>query len=492
MALSEQERAVMLDVKTQGGTKEDAREILGQMRATAAPEPTRAFEAQEFATREEAEEFAKTAEPLPVETIQAPVEFDKGVVQKVREAAISAPTTRQAILRGAGEVAGEVTEEIIAPVIKFAGEAFATLFPTITQTGKDLGNFIAETKIGKKGIEALAEGADSYKDFADRNPEVADDLNALLKVAEIAPVVPVTKAVAPIAKQVIQEIPERFKESVRKNAADKAQEDFRKRAEKVGIITEERLTPAVRERLAREGKLEFKQSILTGDEIRVIPSNESLRLQSTVARVVPDIDVENVAKATTQIKAGIKNISEEFAEDLSQITVDKTKLAPIKESIENVRTLAKESPDFIAIGESGVNKVQNQFMKIIDDLDAKEDANLNDLWDARKNYDSKIPKAVKEANSNSNPINQEKQKLWLENRSMINDLMEEEAKRVAADAPDVAQAFTDLKDLINARDKIASRARDLKETPGLLSIETLKSAGITGAGGAVLWNLLGL
>ena len=110
--------------------------------------------------------------------------------------------------------------------------------------------------------------------------------------------------------------------------------------------------------------------------------------------------------------------------------------------------------------------------------------NLDDFWDARKAYDARISDVVKKANSQSAPSTQLQKQMWLENRKIFNDAIDELSQGLEKSAK--AQ-FDEMSKLYNARQNIISNVKvDLTGQPGLIRprniIGGLITTGLAGLG----------
>lgn len=90
---------------------------------------------------------------------------------------------------------------------------------------------------------------------------------------------------------------------------------------------------------------------------------------------------------------------------------------------------------------------------------------LADLWKVRKDYDASIPDRIKNATEMS-PIQSQLQKqMWLENRRILNDIINDTTRGLGQESQ---QAFKDMSNLYSARENIISKANmDKKGGPGV-------------------------
>jgi hypothetical protein len=94
------------------------------------------------------------------------------------------------------------------------------------------------------------------------------------------------------------------------------------------------------------------------------------------------------------------------------------------------------------------------------------DKNLNDLWQIRKNYDNSIPDRVKQATDASPITSQIQKEMWLENRRILNDLINDSTRGLGTESQ---EAFKDMSNMYIARQNIIGKAKlDVKGEPGVV------------------------
>lgn len=113
--------------------------------------------------------------------------------------------------------------------------------------------------------------------------------------------------------------------------------------------------------------------------------------------------------------------------------------------------------------ETNQNKVFDQF-GVGSKVESKSDVTLNDVWQARKDYDASIPANVKGASIASHPNLAWQKTMWLQNRDVFNRLIESAKGGLGETAQN---AFSDMTSMYNAQQNIASKLKlDINGTRG--------------------------
>ena len=145
----------------------------------------------------------------------------------------------------------------------------------------------------------------------------------------------------------------------------------------------------------------------------------------------------------------------------------------------------KQAKDPAFVGFVGSKRMQQNFQEFIDKiLKTKKDLTLDDLWQMRIDYDNTIKSSVKKANDLSPEGLQLQREMWLENRRILNDVINDTASGLG----DVSkQSFADMSDLYMANQNIASKAKiDVKGVPGVLSREQIIKRTVGGVAGTLI------
>ncbi len=105
--------------------------------------------------------------------------------------------------------------------------------------------------------------------------------------------------------------------------------------------------------------------------------------------------------------------------------------------------------------EPNVRKIQGQFDTRIKNL-LNGEATLDDVWKERISYDNSVPTNVKNANQLSDSRLQMKKELWLQNRSVLNDIINDSESGLGKNS---IKAFKDMKAMYDAKANLLSKAK---------------------------------
>ncbi len=116
-----------------------------------------------------------------------------------------------------------------------------------------------------------------------------------------------------------------------------------------------------------------------------------------------------------------------------------------------------------------VDKLQADFEQR---LQKSANENMNDLWDTRKAYDASVPSNVKSATDMSSDALQAKKQIWIQNRQILSDAINDTQNGMGATSQD---AFKEMNSMYDAQKGILSKAKVVSgKAPSKLS--TIKSA----------------
>ena len=135
------------------------------------------------------------------------------------------------------------------------------------------------------------------------------------------------------------------------------------------------------------------------------------------------------------------------------------------DSWNRIKKKQQNEPEFLDFPSNAA--FQQRFENYLDEIrKGSDEKTLDDLWEIRKAYDNSIPARIKQANDMA-PIQSQVQKdMWLENRRILNDLINDTARGLGEES---RQAFKDMSDLYTARENITSKVKlDTKGEPGFL------------------------
>lgn len=240
-------------------------------------------------------------------------------------------------------------------------------------------------------------------------------------------------------------------------------------------------------------KLDAKEVRLALRDGRIAPGrNPSLLRGGTPDEIMPS---ENTKKSATTIRQYIKDSEKMKAPELHTALGEQVKnmgssLRPVMDTTKiTPKTVGKITKDWEALkakqladpytpDTANVQKLQSSFEDNF--LKKSKSGNFGDLWDTRAAYDASVPSNVKNATSLSSDTLQTQKELWLQNRRILNDAINDSSSGLG----DVSQkTFAEMNDLYNAQRGIESSFKPVKEsTPSKIKQFAKDHPYITGAG----------
>ena len=323
---------------------------------------------------------------------------------------------------------------------------------------------ILDTELGREGIRLATEGGEAYAEFAKRNPTTAAALDGVGGILEgLGTVAGVgkgallvgkgAKAVAPsikVAKNATASVVSKAESKINQ-ARSGVVNKFRSsggvgvgsgRAGRLADLLSPKLTTKEKGRAISEGRVtagksvpflgKFADQIDAPDNIKrlvdIIETDLKIKADDTVFTIRP------------KLAAAVADLSEELKPKLSAIELKKDLITDLKKRSAAFAKEQAEDPEFLAF--AGSSKAQKNFLNFVEEL-GKEGKTYQDVWDARKAYDKTVSKSVKEAiDGQSAPSTVLQRDIWLQNRSLLNNAIEELGDGVGRD---VRNSFEKMK-----------------------------------------------
>jgi hypothetical protein len=227
-----------------------------------------------------------------------------------------------------------------------------------------------------------------------------------------------------------------------------------------------------------EGRIAVGQDptiLRDGTPDQILPSKETERASATVLKKIPDAHTLKQPQLYTALDHEIKTIATKLKPEMEQVPITPATVQKITDSWTKLK--AKQISDPYIDATANVEKLQAQFEK--DFLQKSKAGNLNDLWETRIAYDSSVPSNVKEATSMSPDKLQTQKSLWLQNRGILNDAINDSTTGLGAQSQ---KAFSEMSDLYGAQKGIrssyalpkegaASKAKQFSKSPAGRVIE---------------------
>lgn len=402
------------------------------------------------------------------------MEGGQNVINDVKNTDMSGGIGNKAlnVLKTAGHVAGDVA----GTAGSLIGDVIAPLIPDS-----------AKSKIG----DASKYITDKIHAIPGMTPDIAKGLSDVFNTltleggAKGAPLAEKgVKAVSDVTGKVVKSGVNKIKELAGKTPLEAGQAEL--------DTIQKMISPKA---TAKEAKLAQSQGRLikgkeptlfkSGTVDEVIPSKDVQRATGTIKREIPNAHTMDEATLQTALENKTAEIAQNLKPELQKVTIKPETIKKINSDWEKIKKDQIKNAD--ASEEANVIKLQKQFE---DKLLKSSSKNMNDLWDTAKEYDSSIPENVKKATTQSDPKLQYKKDMWLQNRAILKDAINDSKNGLGAKS---SQAFSDMTDMYHAKENLISKAKIVTEVKPSKIVEFAKKhPGVTGAviGGGAVGGLL--
>lgn len=244
--------------------------------------------------------------------------------------------------------------------------------------------------------------------------------------------------------------------------------------------------PTVREaRLAQtEGRLvKGKPATLfkSGTEDTIIPTNKTIQTAKTIAKNIPNHSDLSDPELYDALDSKSTQIAKNLQPKMEKVPVDPETIRKINSDYQTVKQSQSQNP-YIS-KDVNLKNLQDDFSSR---LKNSKIGSLDDLWTTRKAYDASVPSNVKNANTLSSESLQNKRDIWLQNRKVLNDAINDTKFGLGKTSQ---KAFSDMTDMYGGKESLLSKAKvETKVQPSKLSqayhsktgkvLRTIGSAGL--------------
>lgn len=195
----------------------------------------------------------------------------------------------------------------------------------------------------------------------------------------------------------------------------------------------------------------------------VAQSEEVKQAAQTIHDSIPGSAKMDDATLHSALDEKTSAMAQDLQGDMQKVAVAPETMQKVADTWDELKAEQASRPEFLD-NEAGNTAFQGKFGNYL--KQAKDAGTLDKVWDARKDYDSSIPTNVKQATEISSPILQARKTMWLENRAILNSVINDAASGLGETS---RKAFSDMSDMYMARQNILSKAKvDVKGTTGLL------------------------
>lgn len=220
-----------------------------------------------------------------------------------------------------------------------------------------------------------------------------------------------------------------------------------------------KLTPSEVKIALKEGRIVPGKdpSLLRGgtpDEI--VPSDVTNRAVETIRRQIPNAEKLKPSELYSAVDTQVKNMGQSLRPVMDTTPLKPETVGKITKDWEALKK--KQLSDPYTPATANVRKLQADFENNF--LKKSKSQNFGDLWDTRIAYDASVPSNVKNATSLSSDALQTQKEIWLQNRRILNDAMNDSSSGLG----DVSgKTFQEMNDMYNAQKGIESSFKPTKE-----------------------------
>lgn len=205
-------------------------------------------------------------------------------------------------------------------------------------------------------------------------------------------------------------------------------------------------------------------SFLFGKQPDIVAQSQEVQTAAhTIEHYIPDAANLNDVQLSGQLDAKTNAIADVLRPQMRATPLSDVSIGDSIDAWGKLQAEQKGASEFLD-NEAGNKAFQGRFDNYLSQLlDGK---NLEHAWDARIAYDGSIPANVKNATEASAPVLQFRKSMWLQNRGILNAIINDSSTGLG----DTSQhAFADMTDMYMARQNIATKAKiDLEGKQGLL------------------------
>ena len=221
---------------------------------------------------------------------------------------------------------------------------------------------------------------------------------------------------------------------------------------KIQQVISPKLTPTETKLALDQGRIIPGQDatlLKDGTPDQVIPSNQTARASETIANQIPGAGNMKAPELYSALDTKISSLSKVLRPQMESAPITPTTIEKITNDWNALK--AKQASDPYMPTNINLEKLQNSFEKDI--LQGYKSDNVADLWDSRIKYDNSVPASVKNATSLSSEVLQSQKSMWLQNRGILNDAINDGVTGLGKTSQ---KAFSDMSDMYNAQKGIQS------------------------------------
>lgn len=195
--------------------------------------------------------------------------------------------------------------------------------------------------------------------------------------------------------------------------------------------------------------------IKEGKPGRIAPSEQNVKSAFTIQKYIPDAAKMEPTELYKTLETKVGDISKQLKPEMQKVKIKPETFDKISSDWKAVK--ASQAEDAYMPSDVNLKKLHSDFETRIKNI---KDGSIDDIWEARKAYDGSVPSNVKEANELSSESLQAKKDIWLENRKVFSDAINDAENGLGQTS---RQAFSDMRDMYEAQNGLLSKAKVVKE-----------------------------
>lgn len=246
--------------------------------------------------------------------------------------------------------------------------------------------------------------------------------------------------------------------------------------------------------LAEKRFVQGKDSVLFGKTPdKAIPKKSVQNAAKYIEEKIPGAKKMNESELYSAIGGEIKKKAETLKPEMKKMLLTNQQKEAAKVKWSELKTKQTSTPEF-ANSKLGGKQAQKQFEGFLDEMtSAGKDGkwkNLDDVWDVAKRYDDTIPENVKQAGVNSDSFLQLRKEMWLENRAILRDAINDASQGLGEVSK---KAFKEMSELYEAQHNIMSKVKpNTKVKGGIFTKDNLKKGALYYGGGKLIEKTTGI
>lgn len=235
----------------------------------------------------------------------------------------------------------------------------------------------------------------------------------------------------------------------------------------------ERITNAIAPKeTAAEARLAMKQGRMTaakepglfssGTPGEITPTAKVQQAAQTIHEQIPGAAKMDEPTLFNALDNKIGETAQALRPQMEAVKVEPSALHKIVSEWENLK--AEQLDGALKTEEPNIQKYQSKFEERL--LKINSNSSLAEVWDARVDYDNSVSTNVKKATSMSSDSMQAAKKTWLQNRALMNGIINDMGTGLGETSQ---KAFSSMSDMYTAQNGIMTKAKDsLKAKPSKL------------------------